>query len=189
MTAMLKNVIKSGTGAAANIGKPAAGKTGTTDDYKDASFIGYTPDVVTGVWVGNDDNTTNSKAIQGGTVPALIWRDVMKVATAPYKNADFDYPEVELIDRKAPVEKPKEEEQENKENTENSGQSQENTPDTSDTIRPAVTPADAVKNFKQVQTEKQNAEQTPAPAPQPQAPVPQPKAPVPVPMAVPESLH
>lgn len=95
LTAMLKTVIKSGTGVAANIGKPAAGKTGTTDDYKDAWFIGYTPDVVTGVWVGNDDNTKNNN-ITGGTVPALIWKDVMLAATAPYGSADFDYPEIEL---------------------------------------------------------------------------------------------
>ena len=53
----MKTVIQNGTGRAANIGKPAAGKTGTTDDCKDAYFIGYTPDVVTGVWVGNDDNS------------------------------------------------------------------------------------------------------------------------------------
>lgn len=95
MTAMLKTVIKSGTGVAANIGKPAAGKTGTTNDSKDASFFGYTPDVVTGVWVGNDDNTKNGK-ITGGTVPALIWREVMTVATEPYGASDFDYPEIEL---------------------------------------------------------------------------------------------
>ena len=57
MTAIMKTVITNGTGRAANIGKPAAGKTGTTDDCKDAYFIGFTPDVVTGVWVGNDDNT------------------------------------------------------------------------------------------------------------------------------------
>lgn len=95
MTAMLKTVIKSGTGVAANIGKPAAGKTGTTDDSKDACFIGYTPDIVTGVWVGNDDNTKNGK-ITGGTVPALIWKEVMMVATAPYGASDFDYPPVEL---------------------------------------------------------------------------------------------
>lgn len=95
LTAMLKTVIKSGTGVAANIGKPAAGKTGTTDDSKDACFIGYTPDIVTGVWVGNDDNTKNGK-ITGGTVPALIWKDVMLVATAPYGDSDFDYPEIEL---------------------------------------------------------------------------------------------
>jgi len=97
MTAMLKTVIKSGTGVAANIGKPAAAKTGTTDDSKDACFIGYTPDVVTGVWVGNDDNTNSgNKNLTGGTVPALIWKDVMMVATAPYGSSDFNYPEVEL---------------------------------------------------------------------------------------------
>lgn len=95
LTAMLKTVILSGTGRAANINKPAAGKTGTTDDSKDACFIGYTPNVVTGVWVGNDDNTKNGK-ITGGTVPALIWKDVMVTATAPYGNVDFDYPEIEL---------------------------------------------------------------------------------------------
>lgn len=95
LTAMLKTVIKSGTGVAANIGKPAAGKTGTTDDSKDACFIGYTPDVVTGVWVGNDDNTKNGR-ITGGTVPAIIWKEVMTVATAPYGASDFDYPEIEL---------------------------------------------------------------------------------------------
>lgn len=56
MTAMMKTVILSGTGTAANIGKPAAGKTGTTDDSRDAYFVGYTPDIVTGVWVGDDNN-------------------------------------------------------------------------------------------------------------------------------------
>ncbi len=95
LTAMLKTVIQSGTGRAANIGKPAAGKTGTTDDSRDAWFMGYTPDVVTGVWVGNDDNTKNGK-ITGGTVPALIWKDVMAIATTPYGSVDFDYPEIEL---------------------------------------------------------------------------------------------
>lgn len=178
MTAMLKNVIKSGTGAAANIGKPAAGKTGTTDDYKDASFIGYTPDVVTGVWVGNDDNTDNYKSIQGGTVPALIWRDVMKVATEPFKNAEFDYPEVELINSKAPVEVKHEEEKNENENGENS----DNVQNQPANVQPAVTPADVVKNFKQTQADAVQ----PQPEPQLQAPS---KAPVPVPMAVPESLH
>ncbi len=95
LTAMMKTVIKSGTGKAANIGKPAAGKTGTTNDSRDAWFIGYTPNVVTGVWVGNDDNTKNGK-ITGGTVPALIWKAVMAVATEPYGSTDFDYPEIEL---------------------------------------------------------------------------------------------
>ena len=95
MTAMLKTVIQSGTGAAANIGKPAAAKTGTTDDSKDATFFGYTPNIVTGVWVGNDDNTKMGN-LTGGTVPALIWKDVMRVATEQYGSPDFDYPPVEL---------------------------------------------------------------------------------------------
>ena len=93
MTSMLKMVIKHGTGMGANIGKPCAGKTGTTDDYKDAWFVGYTPSVVTGVWVGNDDNTRMG-GLTGGTVPAIIWRDVMKVATEPYGNEEFGYPDV-----------------------------------------------------------------------------------------------
>ena len=101
MTAIMKTVITNGTGRAANIGKPAAGKTGTTDDSKDAYFIGFTPDVVTGVWVGNDDNSRMGN-LTGGTVPALIWKDVMKVATEPYGNADFEYPEIILNPFKAP---------------------------------------------------------------------------------------
>lgn len=186
MTAMLKNVINGGTGAAANIGKPAAGKTGTTDDYKDASFIGYTPNVVTGVWVGNDDNSVNPKSVQGGTVPALIWRDIMKVATAPYKNADFDYPEVKLTDSKPkaePKQEPQQTETQNQE-TEQSQQTQEVNPAT----KPALTPADVVKNFKQSKTEAEKPKQQPQP--QQTQPVNEiQKAPVPIPMAVPESLH
>ena len=184
MTAMLKNVIKSGTGAAANIGKPAAGKTGTTDDYKDASFIGYTPNVVTGVWVGNDDNTDNFKSVQGGTVPALIWRDVMKVATEPYKNADFDYPDVELKPYKAGGEVKREEPKAEEENVEGQKPAEQPTQPQQENIQPAVTPSDVVKNFKQSQTESTK----PQPAPQP-AQQQVPKAPVPIPMAVPESLH
>ena len=95
VTAMLKTVIANGTGRAASIGKPAAGKTGTTDDNKDASFYGYTPDVVTGVWVGNDNNTSLG-GVYGGTIPAMIWKETMKVATQKFGNADFDYPPIEL---------------------------------------------------------------------------------------------
>ena len=95
MTAMMKTVIEHGTGLAARIGKPAAGKTGTTDDYKDAWFVGYTPTIVMGVWVGNDDNTRMG-GLTGGTVPALIWRDIMKVAVESIGSDDFQYPEVVL---------------------------------------------------------------------------------------------
>lgn len=100
MTAIMKTVITNGTGRAADIGKPAAGKTGTTDDSKDAYFIGFTPDVVTGVWVGNDDNSQMG-GITGGTIPAKIWHDVMLVATEQYEKSDFEYPEVILNPFKA----------------------------------------------------------------------------------------
>ena len=95
MTAMLRTVIEHGTGMAANIGKPAAGKTGTTDDYKDAWFVGYTPNVVMGVWVGNDDNTKMG-GLTGGTVPALIWRDIMRVAAESVGSDNFQYPDIVL---------------------------------------------------------------------------------------------
>lgn len=100
MTAIMRTVITNGTGHAANIGKPAAGKTGTTDNNKDAYFIGFTPDVVTGVWVGNDDNSQMG-GVYGSTVPARIWKDIMLVATKPYGNSDFEYPPVMLTPFKA----------------------------------------------------------------------------------------
>lgn len=95
VTAMLKTVVENGTARSAAIGKPTAAKTGTTDDNKDASFYGYTPDVVTGIWVGNDDNTAMN-GVYGGTIPALIWKETMKIATKKFGNSDFDYPKVEL---------------------------------------------------------------------------------------------
>ena len=102
ITAMLETVIKSGTGRAADIGKPAAGKTGTTDDYKDAWFIGYTPDIVTGVWIGSDNNSKAGPGMTGGTAPAKIWKEVMKVATEPFGASTFDYPPVEINYAKLP---------------------------------------------------------------------------------------
>lgn len=95
ITAMLKTVVENGTGKSASIGKPAAGKTGTTDDSKDASFYGYTPDVVTGVWVGNDDNTKMG-SVYGSTIPASIWKATMKAATEKFGSSEFDYPAIEL---------------------------------------------------------------------------------------------
>lgn len=118
MTAMMKTVILYGTGRVANIGVPAAAKTGTTDDYRDAWFVGYTPDIVTGVWVGNDDNSV-MRGMTGGTVPALIWKDVMKVATQKYGAKNFEYPDVEIELVKLPtaltIEQVKEQEEKEKE--------------------------------------------------------------------------
>ncbi|MFW0777990.1 MAG: transglycosylase domain-containing protein [Rickettsiales bacterium] len=81
MNEMLINVVTSGTGRRARIGRTVAGKTGTTSDYKDALFIGYTGNLATGVWVGNDDNK-KMKKVSGGNLPASIWHDFMAEATA-----------------------------------------------------------------------------------------------------------
>jgi penicillin-binding protein 1A len=89
MVKMMEGVIARGTGRPADIGRPMAGKTGTSDDYHDAWFVGFTPDVVTGVWVGNDNNTTMPK-MTGGTLPAAIWRGYMKPYMASKPVQDFD---------------------------------------------------------------------------------------------------
>ncbi|HEV2283769.1 MAG TPA: PBP1A family penicillin-binding protein [bacterium] len=77
MTDMLKGVVQRGTGTAANIGIPQAGKTGTADDYRNAWFIGFTPSIVAGVWVGNDDDSPMNK-VTGGSLPARTWAAFMK---------------------------------------------------------------------------------------------------------------
>ena len=79
MVDLMKGVITRGTGRAAAIGRPAAGKTGTTDDYRNAWFIGFTPQLVTSVWVGNDDNRP-MRRVTGGMIPARIWAAFMKKA-------------------------------------------------------------------------------------------------------------
>lgn len=76
---MLRAAINRGTGRAAMLRGPNFGKTGTTQDYRDALFVGYAGDLVVGVWIGNDDNTPLS-GIGGGDLPARIWRDFMSQA-------------------------------------------------------------------------------------------------------------
>ena len=73
-------VIGRGTGKSAMLPRPAAGKTGTTQDYRDAWFIGYTAELVAGVWLGNDDNSPMNK-VTGGMLPAVAWRNFMLAAT------------------------------------------------------------------------------------------------------------
>lgn len=77
MNNMMKAVISSGTGRKAALAdREAAGKTGTTQDFRDAWFIGYTADLVVGVWLGNDDGTPMKK-VTGGSLPAEIWHEFM----------------------------------------------------------------------------------------------------------------
>lgn len=91
LTDMLRGVIEHGTGTRANIGRPAAGKTGTTSDYKDAWFVGYTPDLVTAVWIGMDSEGT-LPGITGGELPAVIWKGFMSSALASVPPHDFARP-------------------------------------------------------------------------------------------------
>jgi membrane peptidoglycan carboxypeptidase len=74
------------------LSRPAAAKTGTTDDYRDAWTVGYTPELVTGVWVGNADNTP-MKEIAGARGAAPIWHNFMEKALAGQPASQFPRPE------------------------------------------------------------------------------------------------
>ena len=97
MTSMLESVIKEGTGYPnADIGRPAAGKTGTTSSFRDAWFVGYTPDLVAAVWIGNDHYERMNESY-GGNIPARIWARFMKRALAKTKPHDFVMPVGEVV--------------------------------------------------------------------------------------------
>jgi penicillin-binding protein 1A len=99
---VLKGVITEGTGTAANYGCPAAGKTGTTSNYTDAWFVGYTPELSTAVWVGYPNETTYMTDVNGlgagfgGTLAAPIWRTYMKEAADGYCG-DFTAPSTPFV--------------------------------------------------------------------------------------------
>ena len=80
MTHLLEAVVTSGTGRAAAFGKPAAGKTGTTSNYQDGYFVGFTADLTTGIWMGRDDNRP-VKGLTGGSSPARAFASYMAAAT------------------------------------------------------------------------------------------------------------
>ncbi|UXN61552.1 transglycosylase domain-containing protein [Phyllobacterium zundukense] len=79
MNAMLRQTVDTGTATKAKFGWPAAGKTGTSQNFRDAWFIGYTSNLTTGVWFGNDDGKPTRK-ITGGSLPAIAWKDFMVAA-------------------------------------------------------------------------------------------------------------
>jgi len=103
VTGILKRVITEGTGRGADIGRPAAGKTGTTTDNKDAWFAGYTPELATVVWMGFLESSKpmdkiNGRTVFGGTFPADIWREFMSAALKDRPVTDFEAPDGALID-------------------------------------------------------------------------------------------
>jgi penicillin-binding protein 1A len=90
MVRMMMGVVERGTGTRASFGRPAAGKTGTSQDWRDAWFVGFTPDWAAGVWVGNDDYTP-MEHVAGGTLPAAIWRRFMIEAHQTLPPRSFDW--------------------------------------------------------------------------------------------------
>jgi penicillin-binding protein 1A len=104
VTSLLHNVVTGGTGRQAQLadGRPVAGKTGTTENYGDAWFVGYTPQLVTAVWVGYPNTLRpmlteyHGKAVAGGTFPALIWKSFMERALQYRREAPQDFPSVSV---------------------------------------------------------------------------------------------
>jgi len=92
LNSVLQGVISGGTGTRAQIGRPAAGKTGTTSSERDVWFVGYTPQLSTAVWVGNDDYTPLASGSTGGTTVAPIWRDFMSRALSGQPAQGFQSP-------------------------------------------------------------------------------------------------
>jgi penicillin-binding protein 1A len=89
MTDLLQSAVLSGTGRAAQIGRPVAGKTGTTTSNKDGWFIGFSSGLTTGVWMGRDDAKA-VRGLQGGTAPARAFHDFMSVAVAKRPIEQFE---------------------------------------------------------------------------------------------------
>ncbi|MDX9997027.1 MAG: PBP1A family penicillin-binding protein [Phenylobacterium sp.] len=100
MVRMLRKVVTSGTGTRAAFDWPAAGKTGTSQEWRDAWFIGFTPELTAGVWLG-DDGGRPMRQVTGGELPAEIWRRFMVAAHQGLVPRDFDWlppePEPEVV--------------------------------------------------------------------------------------------
>jgi penicillin-binding protein 1A len=103
MIDMLKNVVQKGTGQKAKeLGRPAGGKTGTSNDFKDNWFMAFTRDLVCGVWVGRDDFKSIGNDATGGTTAAPIWTEFMKAAHPATPVRDFDAPPSVFFARATP---------------------------------------------------------------------------------------
>jgi penicillin-binding protein 1A len=96
MLDVMAATVENGTARKAKIDRPVYGKTGTSQNFRDAWFIGLTSDLVTGVWVGNDDNAPMDK-VTGGTLPVMIWHDFMTPALAGTPIADVQRPGGDVI--------------------------------------------------------------------------------------------
>lgn len=105
VTKVLKADIEKGTSSRANIGRPAGGKTGSTENLQDAWFVGYTPDFSTSVWIGYPDEQIPMTNVHGGSVwgggfPATIWKDYMSEASRDLPKRDFAQPKEKVTFKK-----------------------------------------------------------------------------------------
>ena len=93
MTQLMRGVIQHGTGgSAADLSQNIAGKTGTTNDYVDAWFVGFTSNVVTAVWTGFDDNKTIGWGETGGRAALPIWKEYMRANIKKFGDQPFEVP-------------------------------------------------------------------------------------------------
>jgi penicillin-binding protein 1A len=98
MTTLLREVVLHGTGiSAAKLNHPLGGKTGTTNDFTDAWFVGFSPSITAGVWVGFDEKKTLGNKETGAAAALPIWIDFMRVAIQGHDQEEF--PEVPAIDK------------------------------------------------------------------------------------------
>lgn len=93
MTNLLETVVQSGTATSAQLDRPVAGKTGTTDNDSNACFVGYTADLLASVWFGYDNQADTMRGVYGGNYVAKIWRAVMAKAHANIPPHTFTMPE------------------------------------------------------------------------------------------------
>ena len=149
-TNMLEDVLVSGTAGGMGIGRPAAGKTGTTDTYIDAWFVGYTPDLSTAVWVG-DDNNKPMQRMYGSGAPLSIWHDFMINALASTPRTSFSNPGV-AIPAEPEIKQDEEDKDKDKDDTEKKVDEQKDAKATDNTAKqpPSVSnkPSGSKKSMK-----------------------------------------
>jgi penicillin-binding protein 1A len=104
-TSLMRSVVEIGTarGAAAKLKRPAAGKTGTTDDDRDAWFVGFTPELLAAVWVGFDERRTLGRGEEGARAALPIWTEFMTKALADTTVSDFAQPATIVVARIDPT--------------------------------------------------------------------------------------
>ena len=100
MRDLLSSVVRSGSGRSAGLSIPTYGKTGTSQDHRDAWFVGFAGNLVVGVWVGNDDFAP-MKGVTGGSLPAQIWRSFMRAAMKSDERFERKLPRIAAFEARA----------------------------------------------------------------------------------------